>query len=153
MAHLVPFTAPLMIERINHHMVCFYRLTTLPLSIIYLGQNVAIKKMSYSGRVNEKFGEIMKEVKLLQRIRNDYVVELIGTFLKEKEYSAWIIMEYCLGSVSDCVEVRVLEQFYFDFLDFCSGSTIYCRYMGLHIGLKYVCFVLSYIRVLHLISD
>ena len=72
-----------------------------------LGQNVAIKKMSYSGRVNEKFGEIMKEVKLLQRIRNDYVVELIGTFLKEKEYSAWIIMEYCLGSVSDCVEVRV----------------------------------------------
>ena len=68
---------------------------------------MAIKKMSYSGRVNEKFGEIMKEVKLLQRIRNDYVVELIGTFLKEKEYSAWIIMEYCLGSVSDCVEVRV----------------------------------------------
>ena len=67
--------------------------------------------MSYSGRVNEKFGEIMKEVKLLQRIRNDYVVELIGTFLKEKEYSAWIIMEYCLGSVSDCVEVRVFEQF------------------------------------------
>ena len=73
---------------------------------------MAIKKMSYSGRVNEKFGEIMKEVKLLQRIRNDYVVELIGTFLKEKEYSAWIIMEYCLGSVSDCVEVRVFEQFY-----------------------------------------
>ena len=76
----------------------------------YLGQNVAIKKMSYSGRVNEKFGEIMKEVKLLQRIRNDYVVELIGTFLKEKEYSAWIIMEYCLGSVSDCVEVRVINS-------------------------------------------
>ena len=66
--------------------------------------------MSYSGRVNEKFGEIMKEVKLLQRIRNDYVVELIGTFLKEKEYSAWIIMEYCLGSVSDCVEVRVINS-------------------------------------------
>ena len=68
--------------------------------------------MSYSGRVNEKFGEIMKEVKLLQRIRNDYVVELIGTFLKEKEYSAWIIMEYCLGSVSDCVEVRVFTAIF-----------------------------------------
>ena len=99
----------------------------------FLGQNVAIKKMSYSGRVNEKFGEIMKEVKLLQRIRNDYVVELIGTFLKEKEYSAWIIMEYCLGSVSDCVEVRVFEQFYFDFLIYRAA-----RYMGPHIRLKFM---------------
>ena len=92
--------------------------------------------MSYSGRVNEKFGEIMKEVKLLQRIRNDYVVELIGTFLKEKEYSAWIIMEYCLGSVSDCVEVRVftaifisiflifaVETLFIVLLDIC-GSTL-----------------------------
>ena len=66
--------------------------------------------MSYSGRVNEKFGDIMKEVKLLRMIKHPNVVELIGTFLKEKEYSAWIIMEYCLGSVSDCVEVQPKEN-------------------------------------------
>ena len=34
------------------------------------------------------------------------VVQLIASFLKEKEHSVWIVMEYCLGSVSDCVEVQ-----------------------------------------------
>jgi len=33
MAHLVPFTVPLMIEKINHHMVRFDWLTTLPLRV------------------------------------------------------------------------------------------------------------------------
>ena len=43
--------------------------------------------MSYPARdpKNEKFGEIMKEVKLLRMIRHPNVVELISTYLKEKE--------------------------------------------------------------------
>ena len=46
----------------------------------------------------------MKEVKLLKQMTHPQVVQLIASFLKEKEHSVWIVMEYCLGSVSDCVE-------------------------------------------------
>ena len=71
------------------------------------GQNVAIKKMSYAGRSAEKFNEILKEVKLLRSVRHRNVVEFQGCYLKEKEHTAWIVMEYCLGSASDLVEVRL----------------------------------------------
>ena len=70
------------------------------------GQNVAIKKMSYAGKSAEKFNEILKEVKLLRTVRHKNVVEFHGSYLKEKEHSAWICMEYCLGSASDLVEVQ-----------------------------------------------
>ena len=67
--------------------------------------------MSYQSekerRGNEKFQDIMKEVKMLTALKHPQVVQLIATFLKEKEHSVWIVMEYCLGSVSDCVEVQL----------------------------------------------
>ena len=75
------------------------------------GQNVAIKKMSYSGRSQEKFNEILKEVKLLKKVRHKNVVDFYGCYLKEKETSAWIVMEYCLGSASDLVEVDCAPAF------------------------------------------
>jgi serine/threonine protein kinase len=74
------------------------------------GQNVAIKKMSYAGRSQEKLTEIMREVKLLRNVRHRNVVEFHGCFLKEKENTAWIVMEYCLGSASDLVEVHLWHQ-------------------------------------------
>ena len=79
--------------------------------------------MSYQSekerRGNEKFQDIMKEVKMLQALKHPQVVQLISTFLKEKEHSVWIVMEYCLGSVSDCVEVqlRVYAPFYWNFIE------------------------------------
>ena len=62
--------------------------------------------MSYAGKSAEKFNEILKEVKLLRTVRHKNVVEFHGSYLKEKEHSAWICMEYCLGSASDLVEVQ-----------------------------------------------
>ncbi|KAM4546794.1 LOW QUALITY PROTEIN: serine/threonine-protein kinase TAO1-like [Fundulus diaphanus] len=66
---------------------------------------VAIKKMSYSGKQsNEKWQDIIKEVKFLQRIRHPNSIEYKGCYLRE--HTAWLVMEYCLGSASDLLEVH-----------------------------------------------
>uniref|UniRef100_A0AAV2LAJ4 non-specific serine/threonine protein kinase n=1 Tax=Knipowitschia caucasica TaxID=637954 RepID=A0AAV2LAJ4_KNICA len=66
---------------------------------------VAIKKMSYSGKQsNEKWQDIIKEVKFLQKLRHPNTVEYHGCYLKE--HTAWLVMEYCLGSASDLLEVH-----------------------------------------------
>uniref|UniRef100_I3JZW0 Serine/threonine-protein kinase TAO2 n=1 Tax=Oreochromis niloticus TaxID=8128 RepID=I3JZW0_ORENI len=64
---------------------------------------VAIKKMSYSGKQsNEKWQDIIKEVKFLQKLRHPNTVEYRGCYLRE--HTAWLVMEYCLGSASDLLE-------------------------------------------------
>ncbi|XP_062873190.1 serine/threonine-protein kinase TAO1 [Trichomycterus rosablanca] len=66
---------------------------------------VAIKKMSYSGKqTNEKWQDIIKEVKFLQRIQHPNSIEYKGCYLRE--HTAWLVMEYCLGSASDVLEVH-----------------------------------------------
>uniref|UniRef100_A0A674C2P7 non-specific serine/threonine protein kinase n=1 Tax=Salmo trutta TaxID=8032 RepID=A0A674C2P7_SALTR len=66
---------------------------------------VAIKKMSYSGKQsNEKWQDIIKEVKFLQRIQHPNSIEYKGCYLRE--HTAWLVMEYCLGSASDVLEVH-----------------------------------------------
>ncbi|TRY96314.1 hypothetical protein DNTS_030041, partial [Danionella cerebrum] len=66
---------------------------------------VAIKKMSYSGKQsNEKWQDIIKEVKFLQRIQHPNSIEYKGCYLRE--HTAWLVMEYCLGSTSDLLEVH-----------------------------------------------
>uniref|UniRef100_A0A3B1JJP2 non-specific serine/threonine protein kinase n=1 Tax=Astyanax mexicanus TaxID=7994 RepID=A0A3B1JJP2_ASTMX len=66
---------------------------------------VAIKKMSYSGKqTNEKWQDIIKEVKFLQRIKHPNSIEYKGCYLRE--HTAWLVMEYCLGSASDVLEVH-----------------------------------------------
>ncbi|XP_038592115.1 serine/threonine-protein kinase TAO2 isoform X2 [Micropterus salmoides] len=66
---------------------------------------VAIKKMSYSGKqANEKWQDIVKEVKFLQKLRHPNTVEYRGCYLRE--HTAWLVMEYCLGSASDLLEVH-----------------------------------------------
>ncbi|XP_037323005.2 serine/threonine-protein kinase TAO1 isoform X1 [Pungitius pungitius] len=66
---------------------------------------VAIKKMSYNGKQsNEKWQDIIKEVKFLQRIRHPNSIEYKGCYLRE--HTAWLVMEYCLGSASDLLEVH-----------------------------------------------
>uniref|UniRef100_A0A671K2T6 non-specific serine/threonine protein kinase n=1 Tax=Sinocyclocheilus anshuiensis TaxID=1608454 RepID=A0A671K2T6_9TELE len=66
---------------------------------------VAIKKMSYSGKQsNEKWQDIIKEVKFLQRIQHPNSIEYKGCYLRE--HTAWLVMEYCLGSASDLLEVH-----------------------------------------------
>ncbi|KAM5273805.1 serine/threonine-protein kinase TAO1 isoform 2-T2 [Ctenodactylus gundi] len=66
---------------------------------------VAIKKMSYSGKQStEKWQDIIKEVRFLQRIKHPNSIEYKGCYLRE--HTAWLVMEYCLGSASDLLEVH-----------------------------------------------
>ncbi|XP_078523224.1 serine/threonine-protein kinase TAO3 isoform X3 [Lissotriton helveticus] len=73
----------------------------------HVGTNevVAVKKMSYSGKqTNEKWQDIIKEVKFLQQLKHPNTIEYKGCYLKE--HTAWLVMEYCLGSASDLLEVH-----------------------------------------------
>lgn len=66
---------------------------------------VAVKKMSFTGKQStEKWQDIIKEVKFLINLRHKNCIEYKGCFLKE--HTAWLVMEYCLGSASDIVEVH-----------------------------------------------
>ncbi|KAH0513155.1 Serine/threonine-protein kinase TAO3 [Microtus ochrogaster] len=66
---------------------------------------VAVKKMSYSGKqTHEKWQDILKEVKFLQKLQHPNTIEYKGCYLKE--HTAWLVMEYCLGSASDLLEVH-----------------------------------------------
>uniref|UniRef100_A0A8C7R5Z4 Serine/threonine-protein kinase TAO2 n=1 Tax=Oncorhynchus mykiss TaxID=8022 RepID=A0A8C7R5Z4_ONCMY len=68
---------------------------------------VAIKKMSYTGKQsNEKWQDIIKEVKFLQKLRHPNTIEYRGCYLRE--HTAWLVMEYCLGSASDLLEGNIL---------------------------------------------
>ncbi|KAK7073372.1 Serine/threonine-protein kinase TAO1 [Halocaridina rubra] len=66
---------------------------------------VAIKKMSYSGKQSaEKWQDILKEIKFLRSLRHPNTVTYRGCYLKES--TVWLVMEYCLGSASDIIEVH-----------------------------------------------
>ncbi|XP_063396791.1 serine/threonine-protein kinase TAO1-like isoform X3 [Mytilus trossulus] len=66
---------------------------------------VAIKKMSYNGKqAGEKWQDIIKEVKFLRQVKHENTIDYKGCFLKE--HTAWMVMEYCLGSASDIIEVH-----------------------------------------------
>lgn len=66
---------------------------------------VAIKKMSYNGKqANEKWQDIIKEVRFLRQLKHRHVIDYKGCYLRE--HTAWLVMEYCLGSASDIVEVH-----------------------------------------------
>jgi len=66
---------------------------------------VAIKKMSYNGKgASDKWQDIVKEVKFLNQLRHPNTIEYKGCFIKE--HTAWLVMEYCLGSASDIIEVH-----------------------------------------------
>uniref|UniRef100_A0A7E4VFL9 non-specific serine/threonine protein kinase n=1 Tax=Panagrellus redivivus TaxID=6233 RepID=A0A7E4VFL9_PANRE len=69
------------------------------------GENVAIKKMSFSGKqAAERWADIVKEVGFLKKIRHQHIVEYRACFLKEQ--TCWLVMEYCVGSAADIVEVH-----------------------------------------------
>uniref|UniRef100_A0A673JSV3 non-specific serine/threonine protein kinase n=1 Tax=Sinocyclocheilus rhinocerous TaxID=307959 RepID=A0A673JSV3_9TELE len=72
---------------------------------------VAIKKMSYSGKQsNEKWQDIIKEVKFLQRIKHPNSIEYKGCYLRE--HTAWLVMEYCLGSICLSSERPLQTKFF-----------------------------------------
>ncbi|XP_072106219.1 uncharacterized protein [Mobula birostris] len=69
------------------------------------GEVVAIKKMSYGGKQSsERWQDIVKEVKFLRLLQHPNTIAFRGCYLRE--HTAWLVMEYCLGSVSDLLEVH-----------------------------------------------
>uniref|UniRef100_A0AC35TKW0 Protein kinase domain-containing protein n=1 Tax=Rhabditophanes sp. KR3021 TaxID=114890 RepID=A0AC35TKW0_9BILA len=67
-------------------------------------ETVAIKKMSFSGKqAQEKWLDIIKEVTLLKMLNHKHIVMYKDCYLKES--TCWLIMEYCVGSCSDVIEV------------------------------------------------
>ncbi|XP_058679054.1 serine/threonine-protein kinase TAO2-like isoform X3 [Ammospiza caudacuta] len=66
---------------------------------------VAIKKMSYRGRASsEKWQDIVREVKVLQRLRHPNTVAFRGCYLRDN--TAWLAMEFCVGSALDLLEAH-----------------------------------------------
>lgn len=66
---------------------------------------VAIKKMSFTGKQSsEKWQDIVKEIRFLKQLKHPNTIEYKGCYLKEQ--TAWLVMEYCLGSASDIIEVH-----------------------------------------------
>jgi len=66
---------------------------------------VAIKKMSYLGKQSmEKWQDILKEIRFLRQLNHPNTVEYKGCYLRD--HTAWLVMEYCLGSASDIIEVH-----------------------------------------------
>lgn len=66
---------------------------------------VAIKKMSYTGKQSlEKWQDILKEIRFLRQLNHSNTIEYKGCYLRES--TAWLVMEYCVGSASDIIEVH-----------------------------------------------
>ncbi|KAL5016280.1 hypothetical protein ScPMuIL_005869 [Solemya velum] len=66
---------------------------------------VAIKKMSYTGKQSsEKWQDIIKEVTVLRQLKHKNTIDYKGCYLRE--HTAWLVMEYCLGSAADILEVH-----------------------------------------------
>lgn len=66
---------------------------------------VAIKKMSYTGKQSqEKWQDILKEIRFLRQLNHPNTIEYKGCYLRES--TAWLVMEYCVGSASDIIEVH-----------------------------------------------
>jgi len=72
---------------------------------VFTKEIVAIKKMSYMGKQSlEKWQDILKEIRFLRQLRHPNTIEYKGCYLRE--HTAWLVMEYCLGSASDIIEVH-----------------------------------------------
>lgn len=66
---------------------------------------VAIKKMSFLGKQSlEKWQDIIKEIRFLKKLQHPNTIEYKGCYLRDS--TAWLVMEYCLGSASDIIEVH-----------------------------------------------
>lgn len=50
----------------------------------------------------QKWQDILKEVKFLKTLKHRHTIDYKGCYLKE--HTAWLVMEYCLGSASDIIE-------------------------------------------------
>ena len=82
---------------------------------------MAIKKMSYNGKQSlEKWQDILKEIRFLNRLNHPNCIQYHGCYLKEQ--TVWLVMEYCLGSASDIIEVHKSPLREEEISAICAGS-------------------------------
>ncbi|CAD7086869.1 unnamed protein product [Hermetia illucens] len=81
---------------------------------------VAIKKMSYAGKQSlEKWQDILKEIRFLRQLNHPNTIEYKGCYLREN--TAWLVMEYCVGSASDIIEVHKMPLHEEEISAICNG--------------------------------
>ncbi|XP_078362933.1 serine/threonine-protein kinase TAO1-like isoform X1 [Oculina patagonica] len=89
---------------------------------------VAVKKMSFSGKQSsEKWQDIVKEVKFLKLCNHKNTISYKGCHLKD--HTAWLVMEYCVGSASDILEVHKKPLREVEIAAICQDSLQGLRYL------------------------
>lgn len=89
---------------------------------------VAIKKMSYGGKQSlEKWQDILKEIRFLRRLQHPNCISYQGCYLKE--HTVWLVMEYCLGSASDIIEVHKAPLLEEEISAICAGCLAGLSYL------------------------
>nr|VZI43495.1 unnamed protein product [Spirometra erinaceieuropaei] len=71
------------------------------------GENVAIKKLKFDAKrkfSSEDLNDMIREIKFLSIIKHKNCVQSKGCYLDQN--IPWLVMEYCLGSVADILEVQ-----------------------------------------------
>jgi thousand and one amino acid protein kinase len=64
-----------------------------------------VKKMNFSGKqAQEQWSDIVREVKFLYSCDHENCIRYKGCYLKDQ--TCWLVMDYCLGSASDIIEVH-----------------------------------------------
>lgn len=91
-------------------------------------QTVAIKKMNFSGKqATEKWNDILKEVSFLNTVVHRHIVDYKACFLKET--TCWLVMEYCIGSAADIVDVLRKGMREVEIAAICSQTLDALRYL------------------------
>jgi len=91
---------------------------------------VAIKKMSYGGKQSlEKWQDILKEIRFLRKLTHPNCITYQGCYLKEQ--FVWLVMEYCLGSASDIIEVHKSPLLEEEISAICAGCLAGLSYLHL----------------------
>uniref|UniRef100_A0A8R1HQ50 non-specific serine/threonine protein kinase n=1 Tax=Caenorhabditis japonica TaxID=281687 RepID=A0A8R1HQ50_CAEJA len=91
-------------------------------------QTVAIKKMNFSGKqATEKWNDILKEVSFLNTVVHPHIVDYKACFLKET--TCWLVMEYCIGSAADIVDVLRKGMREVEIAAICSQTLDALRYL------------------------
>ncbi|CCD63181.2 Serine/threonine-protein kinase SULU [Caenorhabditis elegans] len=91
-------------------------------------QTVAIKKMNFSGKqAVEKWNDILKEVSFLNTVVHPHIVDYKACFLKDT--TCWLVMEYCIGSAADIVDVLRKGMREVEIAAICSQTLDALRYL------------------------
>jgi len=89
---------------------------------------VAIKKMSFTGKNStEKWQDIVKEVQFFTNLKHENCVRYHGCYLKD--HTAWLVMDYCLGSASDIIEVHKKPLIEVEIAAVCHGVLLGLDYL------------------------